>query len=204
MSSMVTVISMEPETKGRYRVAFDNGVSCLLYRSELRSLKIREDAQLSSDQYEFLLRDLLGGRAKKRALHLLEQMDRTEEQLRRKLCTGGYPKACVDAAVDYVKAFHYLDDYRYSCSFIRMSQDKMSRRQLEMKLMGKGISKDTIGRAIEAEYAADEASMIRDMLKKRRYDPELADESEKRRTYQYLLRRGFNHSDILSGMRFLT
>ena len=43
-------------------------------------------------------------KAKLRALHLLEYMDRTEKGLRQKLEQSGYPTEVVDEAIRYVKS----------------------------------------------------------------------------------------------------
>jgi regulatory protein len=196
----VSVTSVEPVGKGKARVSFDNGTSCLLYRGEMRSFAIHETAVLTELQYESLLRDVVGKRAKKRAMHLLEQMDRTEEQLRSKLLRSEYPQKCVEEAIDYVKAYHYLDDYRYACNFIRCFQEKYSRRQLQMKLQQKGVARDLIERALEETYESDESEQILALLAKRHYDPEQADEGERRRMYQYLLRRGFSSSIVLKNL----
>ena len=85
-----------------------------------------------------------------------ETLDRSERKLREKLAQGGYPDCCVDAAIDYVKSFHYLDDYRFASTYVRYHQDSLSRRQLEQKLMTKGIGRDDINCAIDSEYTADE------------------------------------------------
>ena len=98
----------------------------------------------------------------------------------------------MDAAIDYVKSFHYLDDYRFASTYVRYHQDSLSRRQLEQKLMAKGIGRDDINCAIDSEYTADE---------KKHYDPDNCDEKEFRRIYQFLMRRGFKSSQILSAMR---
>jgi regulatory protein len=193
----ISVTSVEPVGKGKARVSFDNGTSCLLYRGEMRSFAIHESAVLTESQYEALFRDVVGKRAKKRAMHLLEQMDRTEEQLRSKLLRSEYPQKCVEEAIDYVKAYHYLDDYRYACNFIRCYQEKHSRRQLQMKLQQKGVARNLIERALEETYESDESAQILALLEKRHYDPERADDGERRRMYQYLLRRGFSSSDVL-------
>ena len=87
-----------------------------------------EGAFISEADYEKLITEVVGKRAKKRALHLLEQMDRSERKLREKLTQGGYPDCCVDAAIDYVKSFHYLDDYRFASTYVRYHQDSLSRR----------------------------------------------------------------------------
>lgn len=140
-------------------------------------------------------------RAKKRALYILERMDRTEQQLREKLLASDYPEDVVDEAIEYVKSFHYLDDQRYAENFTRYSQERFSRRQIREKLMQKGVDKETIDVAIEQEYDVDETEHIRRLLEKKHFDGSQKDDKEFRRVYSYLLRRGFRSSDILREMK---
>ncbi len=56
--------------------------------------------------------------AKKKAMALLKYMDRTEWQLRDKLTSKGFSEEAVEEAVEYVKSYHYLDDYRYARHFV--------------------------------------------------------------------------------------
>jgi regulatory protein len=198
---MVTVTECRPADKGRWILTFDNGITFPLYRSEVRQFKLQEEAAVTDEAFTRLMEDVVGKRAKKRALHLLERMDRTEYQLRRKLITGGYPQVCVDAAIDYVKSYHYLDDHRYACSYIRCSQEKMSRRQMKMKLAEKGVAADVIEHALLESYEADEQEQIESLLAKRGFVPDEADDREFQRTYRYLLRRGFQSCDILRAMK---
>ena len=198
---MILVRKIETTGKGRYRVTFDTGVTCLLYRKEISGFSIEENAAIEEQQYQKLLEDVVGKRAKKRALHLLEQMDRTERQLRDKLLANEYPQSCIDGAIEYVKGFHYLDDARYASNYVRFSQEKMSRVCMKQKLMQKGIASSVIEEAIEEGYVADEMEQIMALLRKRRFEPEKADEKEFQRTYQYVMRRGFKSSDILKAMK---
>ncbi len=186
---MIYVTAYKPEAKGKVKIQLDNGDSLTAYRSELRQFHIKEGAGMTEED------------AKKRAMHLLEQMDRTEYQLRTKLKSGGYPEVCIDAAVEYVASFHYLDDCRYAASYVRYRKERMSRRQLLQKLAAKGIAKEVAAQAIEAEYDANERQQIAKLLEKRQFAGDQADEKEFRRTYQYLLRRGFLSSEILSVMK---
>lgn len=198
---MIIVKEIEAVGKGRYRVKFDTGVTCLLYRKEMSSFSIEKGKEITAQQYQELLEEVVGKRAKKRALHLLEQMDRTEKQLRDKLLANEYPQSCIDGAIAYVKGFHYLDDSRYASNYVRFSQEKMSRVQMKQKLMQKGIASSVIADAIEEEYVADEMEQIMALLRKRKFVPEKADEKEFQRTYQYVMRRGFKSSDILKAMK---
>lgn len=63
-------------------------------------------------------------RAKLRAMHLLNDMARTESQLRDKLKLGGYPSEITEAAIAYVKSFGYINDDAYIRNFIDSRKDK--------------------------------------------------------------------------------
>ena len=200
-SNCIQIVQIEKLDKGKRRIRFENGESCIVYYSEIRGLHLEEDAYVSYEIYEKLFKEVVGKRAKKRALHLLEQMDRTEQQLREKLMASEYPVRCIDDAIEYVKSFHYLDDERYAQTFTRYKKDKMSRQQIKQKLMMKGVSREIVSEAIEEEYDVDETVHIRSILEKKHFSNETADEGEFRRVYNYLLRRGFRSNDILKEMK---
>ncbi|MBR3811792.1 MAG: regulatory protein RecX [Agathobacter sp.] len=200
-TDQIQVVLLEKLDKGKRRITFDNRERCILYFSEFRGLHVEEGSYISYEVYEKIISEIIGKRAKKRALHLLEQMDRTEQQLREKLMLSEYPQRCIEDAIAYVKRFHYLDDGRYAHTFTRYKKDKMSRQQILQKLMSKGIARDVIAIAIEEEYDADESVQIRSILEKKHFSNDMADEGEFRRTYNYLLRRGFCSNDILKEMK---
>lgn len=198
---MIEITSYESVGKGKYRTTFDTGEKCVLYRGEAVRFSISEGAFISEQQFETLINEVVGKRAKKRALHLLEQMDRSERKLREKLEQGGYPQCCIDDAIEYVKVFHYLDDHRFASTYVRYHQNSLSRQQLSQKLMAKGIGRDDIARALEEEYSADEDEHIIKLLSKKHYDPDSCDDGEFRRIYQYIMRRGFKSGSILRIMK---
>ncbi len=200
-NNLFCVSKFENLGKGKYRIIFDNGVTCQVYGSEIRRFKLEDGSCLSEEQYSYLLKEVVGKRAKKRAIHLLEQMDRTEQQLREKLRTSEYPEMCIEEAVAYVRSFHYLDDARYAENFTRYRKENLSKSQIRQKLMSKGVKQETISQAIEEEYDVDESKHIQRLLEKKKYDNQLADTGETRRMYHYLLRRGFRSADILKEMK---
>lgn len=200
-AELIEVVSFEKLDKGKRRIRFETGESCIVYYSEIRGIHIEENSCITHEMYEKIFKDIVGKRAKKRALHLLEQMDRTEQQLREKLQLSEYPDRCIEDAIAYVKKFHYLDDGRYAETFTRYKKENMSRQQIKQKLMMKGVSKDIIANAIEEEYDVDESVHIRNLLEKKHFSNETADDGEFRRVYNYLLRRGFRSSDILKEMK---
>lgn len=195
------IVSVLKTEKDRVQITLDNGDIFTLYKGEAYRLSLSEHGVLSSEQYQQILNDIIGKRAVKYAMHLLERQERTEKQLRDKLNQQGYPKVCVEQAMDYVKSYHYIDDLRYARVYIRYHQEKESRQKLITRLWTRGIRQEIIEQALEEEFAADEQVQIEALLKKRRYNPMEADEAVKRKTVQFLMRRGFQTQDIFRVMR---
>ncbi|MCD8301173.1 MAG: recombination regulator RecX [Clostridiales bacterium] len=186
--------------KGKLLVLTDEVGTFPLYRKEADAFHIEEGAELSVEDWERLCSDVLIKRAKKRALYLLEQQDRTEFQLRKKLREDRYPDSIADEAVEYVRSYHYIDDLRYACTYIRFHQQEKSRSQLRTALMSRGVSQSDIDAALEESYEGREDELIAKLLDKRHYDPETADDAERQRTFSFLLRRGFKASEIKKQM----
>lgn len=185
----------------KVRVVFEDAEDLVLYRGEIRKYRIEEGEDLPEEEYHEIFYQVIGKRAKKRAMHLLEKMDRTESDLREKLRMNGYPQELVDEAVDYVKRYHYIDDRRYAENYVRFHQGQKSAARLKMDLMRKGVSKDLIEQALSQEYQSDERKMIEQILQKKEYFSGEKLPAEQRRMYGYLLRRGYKSSDILHVMK---
>ncbi len=137
--------------------------------------------------------------ARKKAMQLLERMDRTEQNLRRKLTEKEFTPDEVEDAIAYVKSFHYLDDVRYAQTYVRFHGASKSCTRLYQDLLQKGVDKETAREAIDEAYEGDEDAQIRVLLEKKHYDADM-DRKEKQRIYAFLLRRGFPASKILRAM----
>jgi len=195
------VVSVIPQDKKKVSICLDNGESFVLYQGEAAKLSLFEKEVFDDTKYQQIMTEILGKRAIKRAMHLLEQQERTEKQLRDKLTLNGYPQQCIEMAIAYVKSYHYVDDYRYATVYIRYHQEKESKQKLTQKLMMRGINRETIQQALEEEFVADECAQIKELLRKRHFNPESADETERRKMAQFLMRKGFKTRDIFRMMR---
>ena len=64
-------------------------------------------------------------------------------------------------------------------------------------LREKGVSREVIEEAMEECCDGDAAQeAIRELLRKRRYDPDTASPEETRKTLAYLMRKGFRYDDV--------
>lgn len=200
----MTVTQIVELSKTRSRVYIEQEFAFVLYKGELRLYHVREGEELSEEDYNRILSEVLPKRAKLRAMNLLKNREYTREELRRKLEQGQYPKQIIEEALDYVESYKYIDDLRYAVSYITCHEADKSRRQIEQHLMQKGISKDILEKAWqeweEKGGVMDEQAMIEKLLQKRHYAPDAADRKEQQRTYSFLLRKGFSGESIIKAM----
>lgn len=189
---------IEESGKGKINVYLDDGRFFAVYRKEVRGRNLEPGAELTEGQLAEIYSSILVPRARKRAMHLLEQMDRTEAQLREKLRQNAYPEDIAEDAVAYVKKFHYIDDRRYALNYVRYRSQSKSRRQLSQELLRKGVSREIIEEIFSEEWGQeDETPKILGWLKKKHYDPASASLKDRQKIYQFLLRKGFRSDDIL-------
>lgn len=185
----------------KYKVRLEGEADLCLYAREIKRFGMEEGGELSPENYETIVSEVLIPRAKQRALHLLGKQDRTEANLRKKLAENGYPPIVVDEAVSYVASYHYIDDTRYASNYVFYHKDDKSRRRIMQDLLAKGIDKDVIELALEEEYSTDERMLIHELLRKKNYVPENADRKERAKMYRFLASRGFSASDISDALR---
>ena len=196
------VTKIESVTKTKYKVYVDGQFAFVLYKGELSRFHIAEEQELSQEIYEKIRIEVILKRAKLRAMHLLNDMWRTESQLREKLTRNDYPADIIEAAISYVKSFGYINDYEYARSFIESRKERKSRREIYMQLTTKGVARDLIDAAFEECYEREDSTeAIRRLLEKKHYDPENATPEEKKKVMAYLVRKGFGYDDIRRTMQ---
>ncbi|MDD6350974.1 MAG: regulatory protein RecX [Lachnospiraceae bacterium] len=192
-------------SKQRSRVCLEDGTGFILYKKEIYHYELAEGKELSEDVYEKILKEVMIPRARKRAMHLLEEQDRTRAELSERLKTAGYLPEAIEDALSYVESFHYIDDERYARNYIRFHQENKSRRRLSQDLKKKGLSDDLIRLAMEEENETDPKEQIRNLLLKKHFDLSNPDyqtrRKEEARACRFLASRGFEMSDIIDQVR---
>lgn len=191
------ITDIKSVSKTKFKVYLDGQFAFTLYKGELFRYRIQEDGELSEEVYQEIREKVVLKRAKLRAMHLLNDMDRTESQLRTKLLNGDYPADIVDEAIAYVKSFGYINDESYIRRFIESKRNSKSKKEIYALLMKKGVDMEQVQEILSEYYSAEDSlNAIRDLLRKKRYDPKSATDQEMRKIYGYLARKGFGYEDI--------
>ena len=131
-----------------------------------------------------------------RAGKLLAAKQRSVEELRERLLEGrGATKANVEAVIERLREYGYLDDARYAQSYasLRVQQRPIGRQRLQRDLWLKKIDKKTADAALDEVFAVTpEAEMIDRAIEKRvRLRGKPKNRAEARKLFDHLLRQGF-------------
>lgn len=138
--------------------------------------------------------------ARECALSILERSDRTERELRRKLCERGYEEKEIDGAAAFLKEYGYLDDAAYAGRYARACSSRKSIRQIRFDLERKGVAREVIDEVLEAAEVDEEAQVRAFLLKKGCRPDERIDTAVCRRWIASLSRKGFSYEVILRVM----
>ncbi len=174
------VTDIKPVTKQKFQIEIDGQPAFVLYKGELFRYHLEQDREIEECIYTEIVDEILTKRAKLRAMHLLQKMDRTKWELERKLQESGYPQVVVKRALEYVESFHYIDDKRYAAMYIQSQKTKKGKARIKMELMRKGISAELIAEVFsETENEIDTREAIRSLIEKKCSYSEEMDEKER-------------------------
>ena len=133
---------------------------------------------------------------------MLARAPRSVRDLRRRLLLKGETEVDVDAAVERLTVAGLLDDAAYARAFVRakVSSQGFSRRRLQQELAKRGVAREVADAAIVEVLQDDEvdevANIERSARKKLRTLAGLDEETQRRRLYAYLARRGYSIDDV--------
>lgn len=194
------VTGIQELTKAKVKVSIDYEFAFVLYKGELRTYGIKEEAEITQETYRMIVDEVLTKRAKLRCMYLLKRRDYTKNELIEKLRKEFYTEDVIECAIAYVISFGYVDDLRYAKTYINYASKTKSRKQIEFDLVKKGISKEDITASWEELSELDdlesEEKLIQMLLVKKHYKKEEATMEERRKMIGFLYRKGFSLDKI--------
>lgn len=137
-----------------------------------------------------------------RALNLLAASPRSARELRRRLVLKGEPPELADLAIVRLLELGLLNDAEYArqIAHSKASSQGHSRRRLQQELFRRGVARDVADEAIsnvmEDDSIDSEAIIEKIARRKARSLAKLEPAARRRRLYDFLARRGYDHDDI--------
>ena len=211
----VTDIKEAVRDQNRVNVYINDKFFCSLDITQVIDLHVKIGRQLSGEELDELKRasefSKFYARALEYALMRLHSAREIHDYLVRKTIsrkirvknrkTGeyqtkekpGYDVSLVPLVFERLKQHGYIDDYRFATIWVENRNVKkgVSTKKLRLELMQKGIENSVIDDVL-SESSRDDREELRKIIAKKasRYPDE-------QKLIQYLLRQGFNYSDVL-------
>ena len=200
----MTVTAIESVTRHKMRVSLDGEPAFVFTDKEIREWNLEEEMVLDDSEEQALLQ-YVSREAARRAMNLLVKRDYAEVELYRKLRDKGYSEFFAGKGIEYVSAYHYLDDARYARQMIGSRKDTMSRKMMVSRMRQKGLSDEVIQEAMEEADWTDEMGIAREI--RRRFSSaeqiESLTDKDRQKLIQSLMRKGYGYSDIQHVIRHL-
>ena len=130
-----------------------------------------------------------------RAVKLLAAKSRSIAELRERLLEGGHTDAAVEAVIERLREYGYLDDQRYAFGYasLKVRQRPAGRARLERDLMFRKVSSEVAAEALDQVFTGtSEAELLDRAIEKRvRLRGQPKTRAEAKSLFDHLLRLGF-------------
>ena len=192
----ITEVKRSRSRDRRVQVYLDGKYAFSLSAALAISRGISTGQELSAADLDNLLAEEGLQRCRAAAERLLSYRPRSEAELRSRLERRGFTTEVIEKTVSRLKDRQLLDD----SAFARFWQENrgafrpQSRRLTELELMRKGVPRATVAEA--TQNMDDGEAAYRAALKRARRPDETDYNTFRRRTGDYLRRRGFDYSVI--------
>ncbi len=202
----ITRLETQKRDEDRISVYLDDAFAFGLEKEVIIRNNLHEGDQITEDEIDEILLVEERTKAKEKALYLLGYRARSIQELKKKLSDKGFSERTIQRVIADFERVGLLDDKQFAASYVRsrMLQRPMGKRLLKQELRYKGITEEISDAVLAEEYGEQsEVEVAKELIRKRLKKP-LADDAasrkEKKKLYDFLVRRGFDWELISSAL----
>ncbi len=200
----ITAITQQVHHPDRYSIFIDDNFAFGLIMQDILYFKLKEGEEISQEKFDFIQNELIYVQAQDIALHYIGYKMRTEAEVRKKLLEKEFTEEIIARVIDFLIAYHYVDDIQYCKSYVkqRLNCNPRGSYLLKMELKQKGIKESIICKTLEQANINEMDDAIR-LLEKKCARLDTIDEKEKKRLFGFLQRRGYSYDIIKEAFSYI-
>ena len=154
----MVIFVTEQTASGLVRILTSEGSAFFIRPSYLKTispLSIKADAEFNDELEEEIVDAGFATSCEAKAIDYLSRAEQCRFKLTQKLIEKGFEKRHIDLALDYLESKNYLNDSRYTESFLhlRSLNHIEGRIKLTKELQNRGISRDIIKEKLDEYFA---------------------------------------------------
>lgn len=192
----ITDISQQKKHAHLYNIFVDESFYCSVSDLDLSVLNIKVGSELSRIDLEKIKSNSEINKTYDRALYYLQYGPRTQQQMTKYLSQKGYNDVYINNAIKKLVLNNYINDKQYTINFIEEKQKYRlkSNSYIKSQLIKKGVDKSVIDACIKTQNENNQHDTIKELATKKYSQG--SKYKDKQKMTQYLLRQGFNYSEI--------
>ncbi len=195
----ITDIKSQVKRNDRYSIYGDGKYVFSLSENELLNSGIKINQEYDGEELEKLQMTVVLDKAYDRSLNMISRRPRSIWEMRQYLKQKDYDENVIEEILNKLSNRKYLDDEKFAEAWVRdrRALKKTSKRRIQQELRAKKVS-DTIIQKVLSEDEADEQDILRELIEKKRTQTRYQDDQK---LIGYLIRQGFNYSDIKDSIK---
>ena len=197
--AIITKIEIQKKNKERVNKYLDEeyafSISAeLVYKENLKVKDVVDIEKLKSvaDKESYL-------RCKNSALKIIERSYKTEKEVIEKLQMKGYEQNHIEASIEFLKEYKFLNDDYYAEAFIKDKLNSKGSQRIKQDLIKKGIPRDKIEEKLEGIDKIAEKNTARVLAnKKLRIIQKSENDTYKisGKLYRFLISKGYTYDVV--------
>ncbi|MBQ7758840.1 RecX family transcriptional regulator [Anaerotignum sp.] len=200
---LVTAITQQKKDATKYNIFIDGEYAFALPMQDILYFKLKEGKEVAEETVAFIQKNLIYIKAQDTALHFIGYKMRTVKEIRQKLTEKEFAEETIDEVIAFLEKYGYADDREYCRKYIKekLRMKPKSGYALKIELKQRGISSRIIDEVMAETEVDEEGDAFRWLEKKSRGQWPPADEKQKKKYYDFLLRKGYSYDIIGEAFR---
>lgn len=199
----MTITDIKPQVKDENRssVYIDNEFSFGASNVDILFYKLKINEEITEEKLNMILENLVYIKAREHAFKFLSFKARTEKELFQKLKEKEYSDIVCQNVIDELKKYKYIDDLAYAQNFLKekLNYKGVGTQKIKYLLAQKGVKREVIDELFyEDDFYDEQLNKAIELIniKTRRIDILEMTDKEKKKIYDFLIRRGYTYSTI--------
>ena len=200
---LVTAITQQKKDETRYNVFINGEYAFALPMQDILYFKLKEGREVPEETIEYIKNSLIYIKAQDTALHYIGYKMRTVKEIRMKLEEKEFSEESIERVIEFLEKYGYADDREYCRKYIRekLRMKPKSGYALKIELKQRGISSRVIDEVMAETEVDEEGDAFRWLERKSRGIWPPQDDKQKKKLYDFLLRKGYSYDIIGEAFR---
>lgn len=189
----ITAITAQKNSKTRVNLYLDNKFFCGVELFTVMSHRLKVGQQISEDKLEEIVFEAEYSLALNKAVGYISKSMRTNKQIEKYLKDKKYSDKIVNAVMDKLNEYGYVDDMAYATQFAEFKKSGSGKRKIAFELKQKGVDNKLIDEVLDKIEDEREACLrvAEKYIRGRSIDLKL-----KQSAYRYLISKGFDYETV--------